>query len=504
MKAKIPKILKDVQIGKDLYHLLKGQEGLVIGEDEYYDGEIEPAVVKPKDSQVILSTFPISKRYKISHSLLNGLDSTRSLLIDKEVKDPTYNVVTNNCSDDTGRFIGDCFNTDFIRGITTPAGLKKKVQNYLYENDIPFIDYYQDYGDGLYSEDIQMKVPWYDYRRAADNRNQEEYEREMKEIDSFKVSDRVKESMKSKRREYYNTELPKLQWYLDENGNTVRRENKYQKGGTLKPGDSITVNNNPNLGAGQLPKVGNEWTEVKYNNGNVAAYTSSSGQSDFHDQWNEERLATGNFDDQLGYDESRGERYIDIQKRNRDTTPVILNPNKRAIRSQEDSGVRHDTMGYYQRATRKKVIDSDGHSYWAPDKEKKVVLGNSAVDPFSTLAIHELSHASLATPQESKISEIMQNNNKYNDPYLDSPTEIYSRLMEVRKAYGIDPKTKFGEDEIKALRSKARDTDGHREGDDRTTSRYNNFIGRYDDDTLMRLLNDVASTNKSNYNDNLA
>ena len=116
------------------------------------------------------------------------------------------------------------------------------------------------------------------------------------------------------------------------------------------------------------------------------------------------------------------------------------------------------------------------HIYLAPDANE------------STL-IHEFAHT-FSYPQRiliSKNKKLKENIKK--DYYLDNGSEIYSRLMEFRKANNINPEHKYTEEDLKELKENAKDF---------------NLLNRYTDDTILYLLNDIAKNNNNkNKNNNV-
>jgi len=88
------------------------------------------------------------------------------------------------------------------------------------------------------------------------------------------------------------------------------------------------------------------------------------------------------------------------------------------------------------------------------------VYVDNKYSPESTKSIHlhEKAHALNAYPQENKIEEILKTavinreskayETKMPEEYWDRPTEVYSRLMEFRKNNNIDPKRKFTIDDM--------------------------------------------------------
>lgn len=115
------------------------------------------------------------------------------------------------------------------------------------------------------------------------------------------------------------------------------------------------------------------------------------------------------------------------------------------------------------------------HIYIAPD-------GNELT------LIHELNHSREAYPQDKAIYKKRKLQESVElDDYLDKATEIYSRLMQFRKANNINPEHKYTEEDLKELKENAKDFD---------------LLNRYTDDTILYLLNDIAKNNNDNKNKN--
>lgn len=201
------------------------------GDIEVYGGEIAPAVVKPSPVTVNLRTYPISREYKISHSALSSSpskDSTqaekenfRPLRIDKRL-DSTYNLLTNNCSDYTGRFLENALHLKGLtKGITTPKGLLNKIRKYAYNGDIDMIEY-TNWNNGKNVHTVQsIEVPWYDYRKAEDIARQQLLE------DFIQNNKQLSPERVSKLRERYNEDFPKLQYYIDNDGSVIHERNSF-------------------------------------------------------------------------------------------------------------------------------------------------------------------------------------------------------------------------------------------------------------------------------------
>lgn len=187
----------------------------------YYGGELAPAVVKPKPVVVNLRTSRVSKDFPISHSALDHTgtpDEESSFLISKGW-DSTYNLLTNNCSDYTGRFLEDALGISLTNGITTPGKLRRamaKSPNLLDTFKTP---------DGVTT--IQkIQIPWYDYRKALEAQRQRDlydYEQNVKKSQGEQVA----KYGVNKRIDKLNKEHPKLQYYIDSDGNVIRHENQY-------------------------------------------------------------------------------------------------------------------------------------------------------------------------------------------------------------------------------------------------------------------------------------
>lgn len=233
------------------------------------------------------------------------------------------------------------------------------------------------------------------------------------------------------------------------------------------------------------------------------------------DNWNKARLNTGNFDDQLG------NGLLEQQKQNRDNTPIfydsqtrdeelgITNPFlSRSLNS--NIGLTSDgtniniTPGFYYKGNQSlnpfiQVLTPEARNElnqnynnklttlqnrfdredieWQKLQANKTLVDNAfnKLSDFDSTLLHEQSHASIATPQENRIDQIITNKL---DNYLDSPTEIYSRLNQLRKYYNFDPNKLWDKKSIRELKRKNGPTF--------------NILDRYSDEELIRLFNEVA------------
>lgn len=226
------------------------------------------------------------------------------------------------------------------------------------------------------------------------------------------------------------------------------------------------------------------------------------------DDWNKARYNTGRFNDQLGNNQ------INIQKYNRDTTPVFHSNNERDkalditnpiaqryynsnIGIVDTNPIRFKGGFYDQKDNFIQVVSpkqreylenkftsrlsnqQNQYEYMSPEwqqieaqkKEISTIFKNNNYD---SQLLHEQSHASKAIPQESKISTMIP----IQDEYLDDPSEIYSRLNQLRQYYKLDPNKIYQKSDIKKLKGPSFD-----------------ILNRYDDKTVLRLLNEVANNN---------
>lgn len=165
-----------------------------------------------------------------------------------------------------------------------------------------------------------------------------------------------------------------------------------------------------------------------------------------------------------------------------------------------------------------------------------------------TIGVHEVNHGIALPSEEARIQLILGqlpkdeqnkpfittrenpnnyftdwlNNHNSDDPfyrtsdynsYFEDPDEIRSRLMEFRYYNKIDPQHTFTLDEIQDMRKRAKNIFDYLESYNQKGSVYKspndgdivdfNLFERYDDNTLLRLFNEVAYTpnqNKQIYN----
>ena len=123
------------------------------------------------------------------------------------------------------------------------------------------------------------------------------------------------------------------------------------------------------------------------------------------------------------------------------------------------------------------------------------VYSEDANKLFSSNMLHEITHAAEAAPQRAVIAKYMFDhpeifNHIRRDSYWDNANEIYSRLMQVRQEFGLDPTKEITEEEIEQMIKQTQE--GKKKG--------HNLIDRYDKNTINFLLNKVAQNNSTKTN----
>lgn len=218
------------------------------------------------------------------------------------------------------------------------------------------------------------------------------------------------------------------------------------------------------------------------------ALNAKGTPNEFMDTWNQARLATGNFNDQLG------DGKLELQKANRDATAIYKSPGKYGFNSylRGTPIIRSATMTE-QEAIQKHVQFAERFGYGTRTRmqntnQKGLVgtqitageynpRGRAIYAPTEDVLTHEQAHASKAYPQENRIQEILGGENKATTDYLDRPTEVYSRLMDFREINNIDPNQVWDKKALKELKKTGTDVD---------------LLNRYKDDQLLDLFNTVA------------
>lgn len=216
----------------------------------------------------------------------------------------------------------------------------------------------------------------------------------------------------------------------------------------------------------------------------VEKFQEGGKPNQFIDNWNKNRLNTGRFNNQLGSEE------LEQQKASRDSAPIYksarafgfnsyikatpLIMSKSSPKSIEELEQQRRANALNYAANTVKRINTNA-------QEGRNIQGtynqnaHTIYAPTEDVLTHEQAHASKAIPQEAKIKEIIGGENNTATPYLDRPTEIYSRLMELRQSNQIDPSKVWTEEEVNKLQG----TDF-------------NILNRYKPKQVVKLFNEVA------------
>ena len=185
--------------------------------------------------------------------------------------------------------------------------------------------------------------------------------------------------------------------------------------------------------------------------------------------WLKSRKNTGNYNDQLGGLEYN--RQITNMYNAEEVDPVdfYYNINKK-YRTPGDSPY-NDAI-----ELAKMDVEEGVQGKYSPDTNQ---ISTRYSQNIPSTRIHEWTHSLNATPQESLIQKYIP----ITDEYLDSPTEIYSRLMQMRKRNNLDPNKNYSFDEIKKMIK------------NKSSEDYN-FLDRYTLKQLHFLINRVAQNNQ--------
>ena len=174
------------------------------------------------------------------------------------------------------------------------------------------------------------------------------------------------------------------------------------------------------------------------------ALNAKGTPNQFMDTWNQARLATGNFNDQLG------DGKLELQKANRDATAIYKSPITYGFNSYlRGTPVMKSATMTEQEAIQRHIQDAKrfgiGTKVRMQNPDQKGLIGTQTIAgeyspkgkaiyaSTENVLTHEQAHASNAYPQENRIQEILGGQNKATTDYLDRPTEVYSRLMNFRQ-----------------------------------------------------------------------
>ena len=130
---------------------------------------------------------------------------------------------------------------------------------------------------------------------------------------------------------------------------------------------------------------------------------------------------------------------------------------------------------------------NDGYVNGMTLPDYKIIYFNNFL-PGSSIQIHEGTHSQEPTIQQTIIPKhIRLKPGVYKSDYLDDPDEINSRVMEFRYANKLDPSRKYTIQEIRKMKDFG---DGGLSWPGR--KRPLDLLERYDDKTLLWLINDLA------------
>lgn len=182
-------------------------------------------------------------------------------------------------------------------------------------------------------------------------------------------------------------------------------------------------------------------------------------------KWNESRLATGRFNDQLGGGK------LKEQSNNMTSTKIV---------SKSD----FSKMGYDVENSSGAYGPEDHVMFSEPSLTERII---NKFTGRSGTKFHETAHSARAIPQINKIKEVIKT--KTPDPYYNDSEETYSKLMELRIDNNVDPNKFWSKKDLPELRSMSKRFDKP-------------FLEYYSDNELLDLMNKVAVNNKKTNNKN--
>ena len=198
--------------------------------------------------------------------------------------------------------------------------------------------------------------------------------------------------------------------------------------------------------------------------------SDATEEQKYIDNWLEARRRSRNYGDQLGGPEKA--RQMTNLYSVEEKSPIDF------YKDHYESSIWSEDQRYNMAADDSKAaIRSGTRAAYSPDKHSMFNFNVGEKDQQKSTILHEYTHSLNASKQERKISKVI----KVEDDYLDSPTEIYSRLMQTRRLHKMDPKKNYSLDEIKKMKSSLFHTDDGL-----------NLIERYSPKELHYLFNRVA------------
>lgn len=396
------------------------------GSFAFYAGELPEIQVKPTQLYATLNTYyPFVSKYPYTgHS---ELVTPSGKIISTSGIDKNYNLFCNNCSDATGTALQKAFNKKLnAKVFTTPGDVKDFAESL----GATYVNKYNQ--KGIKTQLIPINI---------------EQAREL-EFQADSISRDGKGLPILSREQYWNFRKKQNPNNSFENGGEVSREQQAIQ-------NALNAKGTPNQ---------------------------------FIDTWNQARLATGNFNDQLG------DGKLELQKANRDATAIYKSPITYGFNScLRGTPIMKSATMTEQEAIQRHIQDAKrfgiGTKARMQNPDQKGLVGTQTIAgeyspkgkaiyaPTEDVLTHEQAHASNAYPQENRIQEILGGENKATTDYLDRPTEVYSRLMNFRQTNQIDPNKVWDKNSLKELRKTAIDDD---------------LLNRYKDEQLIDIFNTVA------------
>lgn len=150
-------------------------------------------------------------------------------------------------------------------------------------------------------------------------------------------------------------------------------------------------------------------------------------------------------------------------------TPVTISNDK--VKQASDKDDRGEYGGYYH--PNEGVVLPDNYKEWK-DREPLLHELNHVVNTFNLPVFNQINSI-------LKDKQIIDRGDKVNQ-YLTTPSEVQSRLMEFRKLNNLDPLKVYGIPDVREWRRSGKDA---------------NLLDTFDDDTVLELINTVASNNVS-------
>lgn len=194
---------------------------------------------------------------------------------------------------------------------------------------------------------------------------------------------------------------------------------------------------------------------------------NASGQVDSKRQI-KNMISVLQFDDPFDYVENKNKAYVNS---------VVADPGERRTFYRDVNDMSKTSPKVQKMLTELGgEYSTKTHSLW--------INSNLSKDQQSNSRLHELTHSMNAKPQYNKISTFIPQKDKY----YDDPSEVYSRLMEFRRENKLQPTKQYTIDEVKKMRSSQHDLFNSTKDFD--------LLERYDDNQMLKLINQVASIKK--------